>query len=55
MDVIANLIIEKMPKIFVFNYPVKKIQIIDREDWKSHYNYQIVVRENEKVYLERCF
>ncbi len=55
MDVIANLIIEKMPKIFVFNYPVKKIQIIDREDWKNHYNYQIVVRENEKVYLERCF
>lgn len=55
MDVIANLILEKTPKIFVFNYPIKKIQIIDREDWKSYYNYQIVARENEKNYLERCF
>lgn len=55
MDVIANLILEKTSKIFVFNYPIKKIQIIDREDWKSYYNYQIVARENEKIYLERCF
>ena len=55
MDVIANLILEKTSKIFVFNYPIKKIQIIDREDWKSDYNYQIVARENENNYLERCF
>lgn len=55
MDVIANLILEKTSKIFVFNYPIKKIQIIDREDWKSYYNYQIVARENENNYLERCF
>lgn len=55
MDVIANLILEKTPKTLIFNYPIEKIKMIDRDDWKNLYNYQIIIRKDEDFYLERSF
>ncbi|MCY7008349.1 MBL fold metallo-hydrolase [Fusobacterium simiae] len=55
MDVIANLILEKTPKALIFNYPIEKIKMIDRDDWKNLYNYQIIIRKDEDFYLERSF
>ena len=55
MDVIANLILEKTPKTLIFNYPIEKIKMINRDDWKNLYNYQIIIRKDEDFYLERSF
>jgi len=34
-------------KRFIFNYPIKKAEFLDREEWKSKYNYEIVMGDVE--------
>ena len=48
LEVLASIACRnQQKKRFIFNYPIKKAEFLDRKEWKSKYNYEIVMGDAE--------
>lgn len=54
LDVIANLIIKKHEKKLIFNYKIKQAILVDHEEWKNKYKYEVVVGTGNQI-IERIY
>lgn len=54
LDVLANLIIKKYKKTFVFNYKINQATLINNENWKSKYGYKVIEGSGSEI-IERSY
>lgn len=54
IDVLANLILKKGYKTFIFNYEIKQALFIKKEEWEKEYEYDIVIGNGNEI-LERRY
>lgn len=54
LDVLANLIIKKYEKTFVFNYKIDQTLFVENITWKKKYKYNVVIGNGDKI-IERSY
>ncbi|MGB6130126.1 MAG: MBL fold metallo-hydrolase [Psychrilyobacter sp.] len=54
LDVLANLIVRKEEKTFIFNYPIEQAKKIDKENLKEKYQYKVIIGNGNEI-IERRY